>query len=80
MNDTRTVVVVVHPETSPGRSSEILRWLRWLLPTALLVIAPTSATFSELEQVITIDVDAVGSGPLSVAAAVDRAAGAGAKR
>ncbi len=61
VTDTKTVVLVVRPGTSPRRSSVILRWLRWLLPAALLVIAPAPGPFGDLDQVITIDADAIGA-------------------
>jgi hypothetical protein len=71
-DSSKTVVVLVHPTTSPRHSSEILRWLRWLLPAALLVVAPASAPLSQLDDVITLDADDVASGPLSVADALTR--------
>jgi hypothetical protein len=67
-----TVVVLVRSSTNFRRSDEILSWLRRLLPTALLVIAP-AALPSAAEDVITIDADAVESGPLSLADALARA-------
>jgi hypothetical protein len=68
----RTVVVVVHPGTNPHRPAEILRWLRWLLPAALLVVAPAAVPLGDAYDVITIDADAVESGPLSLADAIAR--------
>jgi hypothetical protein len=67
-----TVVVLVRSGTSPRRAGEILRWLRRLLPTALLVTAPAAAPLAVATEVITIDADAVES-PLSLAEALARA-------
>ena len=76
MNDrARTVVVVVKPGTSPRRSATIVRWLRCLLPAALLVVtdAPLASAPGD-DDVITLDADAIDSGPLSVASAIEKAA------
>ena len=70
-----TVVLAVRPGTSLRRSSRISRWVRALLPSALLVVsaAPPAST---ADDVITLDVDAVAdAGPLSVAAALARRSG-----
>jgi hypothetical protein len=70
----RTVVVVVRSETSPRRSASIVRWLRCLLPAALLVVtdAPLALASGD-DDVITLDADAIASGPLSVASAIEKA-------
>jgi hypothetical protein len=67
----RTIVVFVRPAASERKSIEVLRWLRWMLPAALLVLtaAPPPAIG---DPVIVIDADAVDAGPLAVAAAVAR--------
>ena len=67
-----TVVVLVRSGTSPRRAGEILRWLRRLLPTALLVTAPAAPPLAAAADVLTIDADAVES-PLSLAEALARA-------
>jgi hypothetical protein len=67
------VVLLVHPETSPRRSANLLRWLRWLLPAALLVVSQVPLGPSEATDVITLDADAIESGPLSLADALDKA-------
>jgi hypothetical protein len=70
----RTVVVVVRPGTNPRRSAVLLRWLRWLLPTALLIVSNASVALPQGEDdVITLDADAIESGPLSVASAIEKA-------
>jgi hypothetical protein len=64
-----TMVVVVRPGRSARRSSQVLRWLRCLLPAAYFVV--TDARFGSAANVITIDADVVDS-PLAVAHALLR--------
>ncbi|HEY6098123.1 MAG TPA: hypothetical protein VIW03_01745 [Anaeromyxobacter sp.] len=68
-----TVIVRVRPDTSPRRAAEILRWIRCLLPAAMLVVtqAPPPAPPYD-DDVVSIDADDVESGPLSIAAALAR--------
>jgi len=68
----RTTVIVVRGGTNSSRSSEIRRWLRVLLPTALLVMSPAVAPFGEAYDVIIVDVDASDPGPLALADAIVR--------
>lgn len=68
----RATVVVVHAGTSPRGSSEILRWLRVLMPTALFVMSPGVAPLDEAYDVINIDADASDLGPLALADAIVR--------
>lgn len=65
----RTLGVAVRAG-DPRRAREVLRWVRWLLPAAILLVGP--APSPEVDEVITIDADAVQSGPLSVADALVR--------
>lgn len=67
-----TVVVIVRPATSPRRAIEIMRWVRWMLPAAMLIVAPAPVGWADSSEVITIDADAVESGPLSLADALAR--------
>jgi NAD(P)H-dependent FMN reductase len=72
----RTVVLLVGASTSPRRSSRVLRWLRVLLPTALLIVSSAPLPSGDEDDVITLDVDDVAdAGPLSLAAALTRESG-----
>jgi hypothetical protein len=74
-----TVVVVVKQGASPRRSAELLRWLRCLLPAALLVVSPAALPVSDGPDVVTLDADAAAdAGPLAVAASIVEKARAGA--
>jgi hypothetical protein len=76
MRESSPVVrVVVRPGTDPRRAAAIARWVRWLLPAALLVVSGASpgAPFPPLEDVITLDADDLDTGPLAIASAVERA-------
>jgi hypothetical protein len=73
---TPVVVVVVKPGAAGRQPVALLRWLRWLLPAALLVVSPMSVTFSPSDEVITLnadEVDEADSGPLAVADAIMKA-------
>ncbi len=73
-----TVVLLVKPGTSPRRSGRVSRWVRALLPSALLVVASAPLAAAPGDDVITLDVDQVAdAGPLSLAAALARRTGAG---
>ncbi len=68
-----TVVLVVRPGASPRRATEIRRWIRALVPAALILVS--SAPIDDgggAEDVVTISADEVDAGPLSVAAALAR--------
>lgn len=71
-SERETVVVVVKTGMNPRRASQVLRWVRCLLPAALLVTSGTALPATESDDVITIDADTVASGPLSVADALAR--------
>jgi hypothetical protein len=64
------VVVLVKPNTSPRKTARLLRWLRWLLPTALLVVSQAPTTLTDLDDVVTLGADAVDSSALAVADAI----------
>ncbi len=65
-----TVVLVVGSRTSPRRSSEIMRWVRTLLPAALILVASKPLDVGGAEDVVTLNADDVDAGPLAVAAAI----------
>ncbi len=69
----RVVVVLVKPSTSARQPAILLRWLRWLLPAALLVVSQTPITTLDPDDVITLNADAVESSPLAVADAIVKA-------
>ncbi len=70
-----TVVLVVGSGTNPRRPAEIMRWVRALVPAALILVssAPMSAPASD--DVITVNVDELDAGPLAIAAALARPRG-----
>jgi hypothetical protein len=74
---TRPVVVLRTSPASDAHVKTLARWVRAMLPAALLVIAPLGAPVSHLPgDVIALDVQDVqdvDSGPLSVADALVRA-------
>ncbi len=69
-----TVVLIVRPTTDRSRRRQLLRWLRLLLPAAMLLVSEVPlADITDSDSVITIDADAVDSGPLSLADSIARA-------
>ncbi len=71
----RVVVVVVKPGAGASRMAALLRWVRWLVPAALLIVSPTPLVRGDSEDVITLNGDAVDSSPLAVADAIVKARG-----
>lgn len=70
----KRVIVVVSRAADPRRVRVVVRWLRVLLPTAALVLSAGAASLNTVaEEVITLDVDGLPSGPLSLADALARA-------
>jgi hypothetical protein len=69
------VRVLVRPGTNPRRPAVIARWVRWMLPAALLIVSEVSpdALPGDDDDVITLDADDVDAGPLSVASAIQKA-------
>jgi hypothetical protein len=70
-----TVVLVVRDGTSPRRSVEIMRWVRTLVPAALVLVLSAPISLGASDGVITVNVDEVDAGPLAVAAALARPRG-----
>ncbi len=67
-----TVVLVVGRGTSPRRSGEIMRWVRALVPAALIMVSSVPLALGASDGVVTVNVDELDAGPLSVAAALAR--------
>ncbi len=64
----RRVVVVVQPGRHTKRMQAVARWVRWLAPTALLLVAPAVLPEGvDAGDVITLDADDADVGPLSLA-------------
>ncbi len=70
-----TVVLVVRSGTSPRRSGEVMRWVRALVPAALILVLSSPTAIAPSDDVVTVNVDEVDAGPLSVAAALARPRG-----
>lgn len=68
----RRLVVAVRSGSRPGRAAEVRRWIRLLLPAAILLVGAPAPPAGEADDVISIDVDEVQSGPLSLADALLR--------
>ncbi len=66
------VVLVVRDGTSPRRASEIRRWIRALVPAALILVSSAPLEPPASDDVVTVSADDVDAGPLSVAAALAR--------
>lgn len=67
--------MVLRMKSGTRQVATLVRWIRAMLPAALLVVAPLDGPVVDVpEDAITVDADAVRSGPLSLADAVMRAA------
>ncbi len=67
-----TVVLVVRPGASPHRATEIRRWVRALVPAALILVSSVPIDLGAADDVVTVSADEVDAGPLAVAAALVR--------
>jgi hypothetical protein len=67
-----TVVLVVRDGTSPRRASEIRRWIRALVPAAMILVSSVPLDLPPSDDVVTVLADDVEAGPLSVADALTR--------
>jgi hypothetical protein len=69
------IFVLMRPGGRPGAAQAITRWLRFLLPAAVLLSSP-AALPPEAEEdaavVISVDIDDEDSGPLALADAIAR--------
>jgi anti-sigma factor RsiW len=71
----RRLVVVLRPGANARRSREVVRWIRALLPAAILLIGPGPSGMlagDDDDPVLTVDADSVRSGPLALADALTR--------
>lgn len=66
------LVIVIKPTADRRRLPEMLTWLRWLLPAALLLVAPTRLPELPDAEVIQLDCADGFDGPLSVASMLAR--------
>lgn len=71
----RVVVVVVKQGAGVSRIAAVLRWIRWLLPATFLIVSPTPLARADVDDVVTLNADAVDSSPLAVADAIVKARG-----
>ena len=73
---TGTRVVVLRTSGNNRRQlHKLARWVRALIPAAVLVVMPLDGSSTEVsDDAITLDADQVTSGPLSLADAIARAA------
>jgi len=64
----RPLVIVVRPARDRRRLHEVLRWIRAMVPAAILLVAPGAppADLPDDASVIQVDADGV-DGPLAVA-------------
>jgi hypothetical protein len=73
---TRKRLFLRAPMASRARALAVARWARALLPTVTLIIAPFEGMLpegAEGDDAIVLEVDDVGTGPLSLADAVAKA-------
>jgi len=61
------LIIVVRPGEDRRRAGEVIRWIRRLLPAAVLLVAPVQLPADATAEVISVDVETVESGPLSLA-------------
>jgi hypothetical protein len=68
------VVLVVRAPTCPRREGEIRRWIRALVPTALILVSsvPLDLDPRAVDDVVTLTSEDVDAGPLAIAAALAR--------
>jgi hypothetical protein len=68
----RRLVVVIRPAADRRRLPQVLTWVRWLLPAAILLVAPAKLPEIPDAEVIQIDCADGFDGPLSVASMLAR--------
>lgn len=67
-----TVVLVVKDAANPRRTSEIRRWIRALLPAALILVSSAPIDLGTADDVVSVSADDADAGPLTIAAALTR--------
>jgi len=67
-----TVVVLVKPG-SAAPPAALLKWVRWLLPAAFLVVSQGPVIPTVSKDVIVLNADDIDAGPLTVADAIVKA-------
>jgi hypothetical protein len=65
-------VIVIRPSPDRRRLPEVLGWLRWLVPAALLLVAPAMPPDLPDADVIELDCSDDADGPLSLASMLAR--------
>ena len=72
----RRVILLLTGAVDRSRVRAVLRWARALVPAAVLVVSPVDGSPRDdvADDAITIDLDELPSGPLSLADALARAA------
>lgn len=66
------LVIVIRPTADRRRLPEMLAWVRWLVPAALLLVAPAQLPEFDEAEVIQLDCADGYDGPLSVASRLAR--------
>jgi hypothetical protein len=66
------LVVVIRPAPDRRRLPELLAWVRWLLPAAILLVGPARLPELPDAEVIQLDCADGFDGPLSVASMLAR--------
>jgi hypothetical protein len=66
------LVIVIKPAADRRRLPELLAWVRWLVPAALLLVAPARLPEFDEAEVIQLDCADGYDGPLSVASGLAR--------
>jgi hypothetical protein len=69
------LVIVIRPAADRRRLPEMLAWVRWLVPAALLLVVPAQLPESGEAEVIQLDCADGYDGPLSVASGLARRLG-----
>jgi hypothetical protein len=66
------LVILIRPSADRRRLNEMLAWLRWMVPAALLLVGPAILPDGEDAEVFQLDCADDFDGPLSVASMLAR--------